>query len=1095
MKLVRIVNIIFVEEKVQQEKDSFKLHFFATKMAATLTFLLISSLLQGALCGTFNVSMPQNINVVSGSCVTIPCSFDVDSKYEDNLDDTCKAYWNDSTSFTSENAKLKPTKDMTGDLTKKDCTTTFNNASLHQRSKYYFRLECNNALKYTFSQAGVDVSFIDVPPSLTLTPSTLEVKEGTSVSLTCSAPAPCWSHPPALTWSPNLGQSQETLQENQDKTKVKTSVMSFTASHLHHGNKISCTAVYRKQDGSPDVTAETSLTPDISNPPSPTLTPSTLEVKEGDLVSVACSAPAPAPCWSHPPALTWTPNLGQSQETLQENQDKTKVKTSVMNFTASHLHHGNKISCTAAYQKQDGSPDVTAETNSPKNITVSVSPSGPVPENSNVSLTCSSNANPAVRNYTWYRADGGQETLIGTGTSLNIKVSRDRRTFFCKAENEIGVGRSSSVQIDVQYSPKNIAISVSPSGPVPENSNVSLTCSSNANPAVRNYTWYRADGDQETLIGTGTSLNIQVSRDRRTFFCKAENEIGVGRSSSIQIDVQYSPKNITVSVSPSGPVPENSNVSLTCSSNANPAVRNYTWYRADGDQETLIGTGTSLNIQVSRDIRSFFCKAENEIGVGRSSSIQIDVQYSPKNITVSVSPSGPVPENSNVSLTCSSNANPAVRNYTWYRADGDQETLIGTGTSLNIQVLRNRRTFFCKAENEIGVGRSSSIQIDVQYSPKNITVSVSPSGPVPENSNVSLTCSSNANPAVRNFTWYRADGDQEALIGTGTSFNIQVFRDRRTFFCKAENELGVERSNLTQLEIHFLPQILFSSDCVKTGSQVNCSCDTEGNPSPAVQWHLNGEPVNQSGGFVIFSETLNITVHRSSFILSQPQVKHFSTLLCRSFNSLGSASQQFCMSKFKSSAEPQGSILYPAIVFTLVVLLLALMCVLLFVIRTRTNHCKPKVGLIDENNTVAIIQPPTEEGNEVPNTTEESIYANAERLREAGIVDPTGVAEPSSTNLPSAEPAGAEGGSKNSENKGDKCEVIYSSVNWKTKSKKKKEETSVDLNSPGSSYLEEEKCIVGINRNFVSNALEMGGLYDEVGDKYETMTEDSVALI
>ncbi|XP_042073317.1 B-cell receptor CD22-like [Haplochromis burtoni] len=85
-----------------------------------------------------------------------------------------------------------------------------------------------------------------------------------------------------------------------------------------------------------------------------------------------------------------------------------------------------------------------------------------------------------------------------------------------------------------------MTVSVSPSGPVPENSKVSLTCSSNANPAVRNYTWYRADGDQETFIGSGTSLNIQASRDRQTFFCKAGNEIGVGRSSSIQIDVQWS---------------------------------------------------------------------------------------------------------------------------------------------------------------------------------------------------------------------------------------------------------------------------------------------------------------------------------------------------------------------------------------------------------------------------------------------------------------------------------------------------------------------------------------------------------------------------
>ncbi|XP_039475805.1 myelin-associated glycoprotein-like [Oreochromis aureus] len=223
MKLATILNIIFVEKKVPQEK--------------------------GALCERFNIKMPQNINVLRGSCLTIPCSFDVENKHEKNLDDSCKAYWWYS---YSKNTRLFTAQEMTEDLTKKDCTTTFNPAHLRQRDKYYFSLEC----KYNISQTSVDISFIDDPPSPTLTPSTLEVKEGTSVSLTCSAPAPCWSHPPALTWTPNLGQSQETLQENQDKTKVKTSVMNFTASHLHHGNKISCTAVYQKQHGSPDVTAE-----------------------------------------------------------------------------------------------------------------------------------------------------------------------------------------------------------------------------------------------------------------------------------------------------------------------------------------------------------------------------------------------------------------------------------------------------------------------------------------------------------------------------------------------------------------------------------------------------------------------------------------------------------------------------------------------------------------------------------------------------------------------------------------------------------------------------------------------------------------------
>uniref|UniRef100_A0AAZ1Y419 Ig-like domain-containing protein n=1 Tax=Oreochromis aureus TaxID=47969 RepID=A0AAZ1Y419_OREAU len=713
---------------------------------------------------------------------------------------------------------------------------------------------------------------------------------------------------------------------------------------------------------------------------------------------------------------------------------------------------------------------------SPKNITVSVSPSGPVPENSNVTLTCSSNANPAVRNYTWYRADGDQEALIGTGHTLNITVSTINNNFFCKATNTVGFKASINLQIDIQYSPKNVTVSVSPSGPVPENSNVTLTCSSNANPAVRNYTWYRADGDQETFIGTGSSFNVTVSKVKSSFFCKATNALGCERSRNLQIDVQYSPKNVTVSVSPSGPVPENSNVSLTCSSNANPAVRNYTWYRADGDQETFIGTGSSFNVTVSKVKSSFFCKATNALGCERSRNLQIDVQYSPKNVTVSVSPSGPVPENSNVSLTCSSNANPAVRNYTWYRADGDQEAPIGTRSSFNVTVSKVKSSFFCKATNALGCERSSNLQIDVQYSPKNITVSVSPSGPVPENSNMTLTCSSDANPAVRNYTWYRADGNQETFIGTGMSSSIKVSRDTRALFCKAENEIGVGRSRNMQIEVQYPPQILLSSHCSSTQSQLNCSCETLGNPSPTIQWYLNELPVNHSK-CEIFNQTLNRTILRSFFTLNQPHKKDRLTLLCRSFNSLGSASQQFCVSSQQISTEHR--LLYPAIISTLAVLLLALLLYVFF-IRAQKNPCKNKGHLTDENNTVAMSQPLTEEGNEEPNTTEECIYANADGLRGAENLHPANIAGPSSTDLPSSGPKNAEGGYEKSDKKGDENELIYSNVNWKKKSKKKKGEKSLDMNPPGRSYLKEKCMVRGVNRKFVSNAVEMGGLYAQV---------------
>ncbi|KAM9313512.1 B-cell receptor CD22-like [Pholidichthys leucotaenia] len=589
---------------------------------------------------------------LNGSCVTIPCSFDIDRKHETDLDDTCRALFTYMDPVTNKRKTLTAGQQMIGSLREKDCTVAFSPVGPEHSRPYFFRLECNNPLKFSFENS-VHILVQADPPSPTVTPSPLRVKEGSSVSLTCSAPAPCLSHPPNLTWTPNLGRGVEALQENQDKTRVQTSVLTFTASHLHHGQKISCSAVYEKQDGRPEVSAETSLTADVhyspkgttvsglpsapvsekskmtltcnskanpparnyswfradgdqetligtgqtlkteastisspffckaendygvgrspntylddqcvqcwtatmpqtveglsgscltipcsfnilkryeinlnnnckavwsdklhylqlitpketgdvtnknctstfynlhfnlskeyhfrldcpnllkytftttavkvvvkADPPSPTVTPSPLRVKEGSSVSLTCSAPAP--CLSHPPTLTWTPNLGRSVETLQENQDKTRVQTSVLTFTASHLHHGQKISCLAVYGKQDGHPDVSAETSltadvhyAPKDTNILVSPSGPVPEDSTVNLTCNSNANPAVKNYTWYRADGAQETLIGTGPIIIIEGSKVSSNIFCQAQNEFGVGHSKKTQTDVESS-------------------------------------------------------------------------------------------------------------------------------------------------------------------------------------------------------------------------------------------------------------------------------------------------------------------------------------------------------------------------------------------------------------------------------------------------------------------------------------------------------------------------------------------------------------------------------------------------------------------------------------------------------------------
>ncbi|KAM3613525.1 uncharacterized protein V6R79_000948 [Siganus canaliculatus] len=231
-------------------------------MAAALPLVLMGCLVQGSMSRKFKVTMPETMSVLSGSCVTIPCGFDTDSQHAENVDETCRAMWKakDSVVFDSsapQQSKIKGT--FQGNLQSKNCTTTLNSMEPQHGNEYVFRLECNNRLKWNYRQQILNISVKDEPPSLTLSPNTLEVTEGTTVRLTCSAPAPCPSHPPALSWSPRVGEGQETLQVNPDKTEFKMSVVNFRASFLDHGQNISCTAVYPKQNGS-EVSVSAELT-------------------------------------------------------------------------------------------------------------------------------------------------------------------------------------------------------------------------------------------------------------------------------------------------------------------------------------------------------------------------------------------------------------------------------------------------------------------------------------------------------------------------------------------------------------------------------------------------------------------------------------------------------------------------------------------------------------------------------------------------------------------------------------------------------------------------------------------------------------------
>uniref|UniRef100_A0A668RE90 B-cell receptor CD22 n=1 Tax=Oreochromis aureus TaxID=47969 RepID=A0A668RE90_OREAU len=182
---------------------------------------------------------------------------------------------------------------------------------------------------------------------------------------------------------------------------------------------------------------------------------------------------------------------------------------------------------------------------------------------------------------------------------------------------------SPGVTLTVTDAPKLPSVSVSPSAEIVEGSSVTLTCSSDANPAA-NYTWYKEDGHKRLSEDSQLVFSSIQSSDSGQYYCRAENKLGMKRSGSKLIDVKYAPKLPSVSVSPSAEIVEGSSVTLTCSSDANPAA-NYTWYK-EGDHKRLSEDSQLVFSSIqSSDSGQYYCRAENKLGMKRSGSKLIDL--------------------------------------------------------------------------------------------------------------------------------------------------------------------------------------------------------------------------------------------------------------------------------------------------------------------------------------------------------------------------------------------------------------------------------------------------------------------------------------
>ncbi|XP_062377195.1 B-cell receptor CD22-like [Sardina pilchardus] len=104
---------------------------------------------------------------------------------------------------------------------------------------------------------------------------------------------------------------------------------------------------------------------------------------------------------------------------------------------------------------------------SPVEVVVSVSPPAPPAEGSSVTLTCnSSECNPPVQSYTWFRGgQQGQHTLIASGQTLTFNLSSsDEGLYYCRAEHPQGGKESAAVRLVIKEDKRDFFLTIGLSG-------------------------------------------------------------------------------------------------------------------------------------------------------------------------------------------------------------------------------------------------------------------------------------------------------------------------------------------------------------------------------------------------------------------------------------------------------------------------------------------------------------------------------------------------------------------------------------------------------------------------------------------------------
>ncbi|XP_069597276.1 B-cell receptor CD22 isoform X2 [Ranitomeya imitator] len=355
------------------------------------------------------------------------------------------------------------------------------------------------------------------------------------------------------------------------------------------------------------------------------------EMKENTQVTLSCSIDYYCPFYDM--SLTWLQDLNGDVKMYTKNDTSGISVSTTLTFLPSWKDHSKNVSCVL-HRTNEETDSRTIQLDvkyAPRNVKVVVKPdTKQLKEGTEVTFECIVNSsNPEVTYIAWYQ----NNKFVVTFSKKKSILAKDAGTYMCEASNEIGRSSSNKVSVEVLYPPKNSKCTIVNSNQKKEGEQVTFQCQSQqSNPVISSYEWFKGENLYKTTNSDFLKLiNLQWN-DAGTYSCKAINTIGSSKGECRGLYINYSPKNVTIKVSPGNSVTENTKVQLNCTANA-PTLEKltYSWYHNDQPLLKYQKEYALESIQMDH-AGEYYCVVYNDVGSSKSQVLSLHVLYSSSTI-------------------------------------------------------------------------------------------------------------------------------------------------------------------------------------------------------------------------------------------------------------------------------------------------------------------------------------------------------------------------------------------------------------------------------------------------------------------------------